>query len=92
MPRNTDLRPGPLWRATVVAALGWVTFASAGPAFAARAERALILEATAPRAVGLAVPGMPIGSAGMTLAGAASQSYSTLLLLSGGRRQVFARH
>lgn len=46
----------------------------------------------APRAVGLAVPGMPIGSPGMTVPGAAPESYSTLLLLSGGRRQVFARH
>lgn len=48
MSRNTDLRPGPLRQATVAAALGLVTLASAGPAFAARAERALILEAAAP--------------------------------------------
>ena len=46
----------------------------------------------APRAVGLAVPGMPLGSPGISVAGAAPQPYSTLLLLSGGRRQVFARH
>ena len=44
------------------------------------------------RAVGLAVPGMPIGSPGMTVSGVVPQVYSTLLLLSGGRRQVFARH
>lgn len=46
-----------------------------------------------PKALGLAVPGMPIGSPGMEMLGAAAEPYATLLLLDAkGATRVFARH
>lgn len=44
-----------------------------------------------PAAVGLAVPGMPIGSPGMEQGGR-KQPFDTLLVLKGGGAKVFARH
>jgi hypothetical protein len=43
-----------------------------------------------PKATGLAVPGMPMGSPGME--GPRKDSYSTLLFHSNGRTSVFQRH
>ena len=45
-----------------------------------------------PRALGLTVPGMPIGSPGMEISGAALERFETLMLLPGGATRVFARH
>ncbi|PZQ55246.1 MAG: hypothetical protein DI570_22085 [Phenylobacterium zucineum] len=45
-----------------------------------------------PRAIGLAVPGMPLGAAGMEQPDGSREGYSTLLLLEGGARRTFARH
>ena len=45
-----------------------------------------------PKALGLAVPGMPIGSPGMEIPNGQREAFDTLLLLPGGRTQVFARH
>ena len=45
-----------------------------------------------PLAVGLTVPGMPIGSPGMEIPGAASEPFRTLLLFRNGTTRVFARH
>ena len=45
-----------------------------------------------PKAIGLAVPGMPLGSPGMESPTGQRESYATLLLLKGGGTQVFARH
>jgi len=46
-----------------------------------------------PKALGLAVPGMPIGSPGMEMPGAVAEPYATLLLLDAkGATRVFARH
>ena len=45
-----------------------------------------------PRAVGLAVPGMPLGSPGMEVPGRPGQTYETLLVLNGGAARVYARH
>ena len=42
--------------------------------------------------IGLAVPGMPRGSPGMEMPNGAKEAYDTLLLLPGGKTQVFARH
>ncbi len=44
-----------------------------------------------PAALGLAVPGMPLGSPGME-AGGRGEPYQTILFTRGGRRRVFARH
>ena len=44
-----------------------------------------------PDALGLAVPGMPLGSPGMDF-GTRRQSYVTLLLTRDGQERVFARH
>jgi hypothetical protein len=49
------------------------------------------LLAERPDAVGLAVPGMPIGSPGMEQ-GNVRQPYATVLIMRDGRRLVFARH
>ena len=49
------------------------------------------LLAERPDAVGLAVPGMPIGSPGMEQ-GETRQPYATILFSRDGRRLVFARH
>lgn len=43
-------------------------------------------------ALGLAAPGMPIGSPGMEQADGRREEYFTLLLLGEGRRRIFARH
>jgi len=45
-----------------------------------------------PEALGLTVPGMPIGSPGMEQPSGKTEPYETLLLLPGGRTRVFARH
>jgi hypothetical protein len=45
-----------------------------------------------PQALGLAVPGMPIGSPGMEQPNGRTEPYQTLLLLPGGKTRVFARH
>lgn len=45
-----------------------------------------------PKALGLTVPGMPIGSPGMESPDGRKEPFQTLLLLPGGRTQVFARH
>jgi hypothetical protein len=45
-----------------------------------------------PKALGLTVAGMPIGSPGMEARDGRAESYDTLLLLGGGRTAVFARH
>ena len=49
------------------------------------------LLAAKPRAVGLAVPGMPVGSPGMEQ-GSMKQPYEVLLVLPEGKSTVFARH
>lgn len=45
-----------------------------------------------PTAVGLAVPGMPIGSPGMEVAGTAPQAYNVILIDQIGQTRVFSRH
>lgn len=45
-----------------------------------------------PKAVGITVPGMPLGSPGMETADGRKEPYETLLLLPGGKTRVFARH
>lgn len=46
-----------------------------------------------PKALGLTVPGMPIGSPGMESPSGETERYATLLLLDrNGRTQVFAQH
>ena len=45
-----------------------------------------------PKALGLSVPGMPLGSPGMEPANGEVEGYFTLLLLGEGRRRIFARH
>lgn len=45
-----------------------------------------------PKALGLTVPGMPLGSPGMEQPNGSREAYETLLLLEGGRTQVFAKH
>ena len=45
-----------------------------------------------PKALGLAVPGMPMGSPGMENPAGQREPFETLLLLAGGRTRVFARH
>lgn len=49
------------------------------------------LLAAKPKAIGLAVPGMPVGSPGMEQ-GAMKQPYEVLLVLPEGKSTVFARH
>lgn len=44
-----------------------------------------------PDALGLAVPGMPIGSPGMEM-GSEKEPFSTLLIMADGSTRVFARH
>ena len=44
-----------------------------------------------PSALGLAVPGMPIGSPGMEM-GDQREPYETLLVFTSGKAKVFARH
>jgi hypothetical protein len=45
-----------------------------------------------PKALGLTVPGMPIGSPGMEIKNAPPETFETLLLLKDGTTRVFARH
>ena len=45
-----------------------------------------------PKAIGIAVPGMPQGSPGMERADGRVDPYQTLLLLPGGQTRVYARH
>ena len=45
-----------------------------------------------PKAIGISVPGMPDGSPGMERPDGKREPYDTLLILSGGRSQVYARH
>jgi len=45
-----------------------------------------------PKGVGLTVPGMPIGSPGMESHDGRTEAFETLLLLPGGKTEVFARH
>ena len=45
-----------------------------------------------PKAIGITVPGMPMGSPGMEMPDGAKEAYQTLLLLPGGQTRVFARH
>jgi hypothetical protein len=45
-----------------------------------------------PKALGIAVPGMPLGSPGMEVPDAKPEKFETLLLLRGGKTRVFARH
>jgi hypothetical protein len=53
------------------------------------AEDVRRLLAERPRALGLSVPGMPVGSPGMEM-GAREDPYDVLLLLPGGATTVFA--
>lgn len=45
-----------------------------------------------PKAIGLTVAGMPIGSPGMESNNGKREAYDTLLLLPGGKSRVFSRH
>jgi hypothetical protein len=45
-----------------------------------------------PKAVGLAVPGMPLGSPGMESPSGQVEKFDTLLVLPGGKTRVFASH
>ncbi len=45
-----------------------------------------------PEAVGIAVPGMPIGSPGMEVEGRPAQQYEVFMFTRDGRAAVFARH
>lgn len=50
------------------------------------------LLAEKPRARGLSVPGMPVGSPGMEVSGVTAESFQTLLIAADGSARVFARH
>jgi hypothetical protein len=65
---------------------GYVTVGHVPPIDVARLLR------ERPNAIGLTVPGMPLGSPGMEAPDGRKEPYDTLLLLQGGRTQVFARH
>ncbi len=45
-----------------------------------------------PEAIGIAVPGMPIGSPGMEIEGRPAQRYDVLMFTRDGRAAVFAQH
>lgn len=45
-----------------------------------------------PKALGITVPGMPIGSPGMETRDGRKEAFDTLLLLPGGKTRLFARH
>lgn len=45
-----------------------------------------------PKALGLTVPGMPLGSPGMEMPDGRKEAYDTLLLLPAGKTRVFAKH
>jgi hypothetical protein len=55
----------------------------------AEAIKRLLIER--PKAIGLAVSGMPVGSPGMEVPGQAPQSYD-ITVFSAGKRHVFARY
>lgn len=65
---------------------GYVVVGHVPPADVARLLR------ERPQALGLTVPGMPLGSPGMEQPDGRSEPYETLLLLRGGKTRVFARH
>lgn len=50
------------------------------------------LLAERPKARGLAVPGMPVGSPGMEVAGVAAERFETLLIALDGSPRTFASH
>jgi hypothetical protein len=50
------------------------------------------LLAEKPRARGLSVPGMPVGSPGMEVGGAPPEPYQTMLIAADGSASVFATH
>ncbi len=56
------------------------------------AEDVRKLLAERPKAVGLAVPAMPLGSPGMEMPHGRREPFDTLLILEGGGTRVFARH
>lgn len=45
-----------------------------------------------PQIVGLAVPGMPVGSPGMEIAGYAAEPYDVIAFEASGKQQVFASY
>lgn len=49
------------------------------------------LVAQKPKAIGIAVPGMPLGSPGMDR-GSAKQAYNVIIFDKAGKQRVFARH
>lgn len=65
---------------------GYVTVGHVPPSDVAR----LLKER--PKALGITVPGMPLGSPGMETADGRREKYQTLLLLAGGKTRVFAQH
>lgn len=65
---------------------GYVTVGHVPPADITRLLR------ERPKALGLTVPGMPIGSPGMETPDGRKEAFETLLLLPGGKTRVFARH
>ena len=56
------------------------------------AQDVVRLLAERPRALGLAVPAMPLGSPGMETPQGHREPYDTLLVLPSGATRVFARH
>lgn len=50
------------------------------------------LLAERPEAIGLALPGMPMGSPGMETPGGWTEPFDTLLVLRSGQTRVFGRH
>ena len=65
---------------------GYVTVGHVPPADVDRLLR------TRPKAIGLLVPGMPVGSPGMESRSGKRESFDTLLLSRDGKTTVFARH
>ncbi|HEX7886055.1 MAG TPA: DUF411 domain-containing protein [Phenylobacterium sp.] len=65
---------------------GYVTVGHVPPADIGRLLR------ERPKALGITVPGMPMGSPGMEMPDGRKEHYQTLLLLPGGKTRVFARH
>jgi hypothetical protein len=65
---------------------GYITIGHVPPADVAK----LLKER--PKAIGISVPGMPMGSPGMERADGQREAYDTLLLLRGGKTRVFVRH
>lgn len=65
---------------------GYVTVGHVPPADVSRLLR------ERPKALGITVPGMPMGSPGMEMPDGRKEPYQTLLLLPGGKTRVFARH